>query len=94
MVPIFWLKLVEIIFLSKSGRSLAKIILVSHVFFICAGCVSAGKLHDLYSSVKSTLLPIQELRTVTITTTADMNESSPFALDLLLVYSDEAKKNT
>jgi len=92
MVPIFWSKLVEIISLSKSGRSLAKIMLVSQVFFICAGCISAGKLHDVYSSVKSTFLPIQELRSVTITTTGDMNESSPVALDLLLVFSDDAKK--
>jgi type VI secretion system protein len=57
--------------------------------FILSGCVSAGKLSQIYDGAMGFILPQKQLKEVTLTSTPDLNDTSPVAVDIVSVSSDE-----
>ena len=64
------------------------------LILVCAsaGCVSGARWSQIYDSAVGVLLPQKQLKEVTLTSTPDLNDTSPVAVDIVSVSSDEIAK--
>lgn len=60
--------------------------------FAFSGCVSGAKLSQIYDGAVGILLPQKQLKEVTLTSTPDLNDNSPVAVDIVSISSDEISR--
>lgn len=57
---------------------------------LISGCMSASKLGNIFDAAKGFVLPEKQLEEITLSTTEDMNDQAPVAVDAVTVGSEEA----